>query len=59
MKRIIPLNMTVFISDFSKPVQGEICGRYRARNPLLKISDTELHEFLDTVDLGSAFGLND
>ena len=59
MKRIIPANTTVFISDFSRPVQGEICRRYRARNPLLKIADAELREFLDTVDLGSAFGLDD
>jgi hypothetical protein len=59
MKRIIPANTTVFISDFSKPVQRLICRRYRARNPFLKIADAELREFLDAVDLGSAFDLDD
>jgi hypothetical protein len=59
MKRIIPPNRTVFISDFSGLVQREICRSYRARTPLLKMSDAEIHEFLDTVDLGSAFGLED
>jgi hypothetical protein len=59
MKRIIPPNTTVFISDFSGPVQREICRRYRAQTPLIKMSDAELHEFLDTVDLGSAFGFED
>lgn len=59
MKLIIPANTTVFISDFSRPVQREICRHYRARNPFLKIADAELHEFLDSVDLGSAFGLDD
>lgn len=59
MKRIIPPSTTVFISDFCRPLQGEICIRYRARNPLVNISDAELREFLDIVDLGSAFGLDD
>jgi hypothetical protein len=59
MKRIIPLNTTVFLSDFSRPFQRQICSRYRAQNPLLEMSDAELREFLDCVDLGSAFGLDD
>jgi hypothetical protein len=57
MKRFVPFDRTVFISDFSKPFQEKICRRYRERNPLLKLSDAELRDFLDSVDLGSAFGL--
>ncbi|AFM26956.1 hypothetical protein [Desulfomonile tiedjei] len=59
MRRIIPPNTTVFLSDFSRPFQREICSRYRAQNPLLEMSDIELRELLDNVDLGSAFGLDD
>jgi hypothetical protein len=58
MKRFIPPDRTVFISDFSKHFQATICRRYREHNPLLGMSDAELREFLDTVDLGSAFGLD-
>jgi hypothetical protein len=58
MKRFIPPDRTVFISDFSKHFQPTICRRYREQNPLLRMSDAELREFLDAVDLGSAFGLD-
>jgi hypothetical protein len=58
MKRFIPPDRTVFISDFSKHFQATICRRYREHNPLHGMSDAELREFLDTVDLGSAFGLD-
>ncbi len=58
MKRFIPPDRTVFISDFSQHFQPTICRRYREQNPLLRMSDAELREFLDTVDLGSAFGLD-
>jgi hypothetical protein len=58
MKRFIPPDRTVFISDFSKHSQATICRRYREQNPLLRMSDAELREFLDAVDLGSAFGLD-
>jgi hypothetical protein len=58
MKRFIPPDRTVFISDFSKHLQPMIFRRYREQNPLLRMSDAELREFLDAVDLGSAFGLD-
>jgi|GEM_PF-5971611 hypothetical protein len=58
MKRFVPPDRTVFISDFSKHFQATICRRYREHKPLLTMSDAEIREFLDTVDLGSAFGLD-
>jgi hypothetical protein len=56
--QLVPINTTVFVSDFPEPVQRIICRRYRLMSPhLANMAESEIRRLLDDIDLASAFGI--
>jgi hypothetical protein len=58
MEKLIPKNRTVFVSDFPEPVQRLICRSYRSVSPhVARMTESEIRQLLDEIDLASAFGM--